>query len=274
MRPLQPYPFPWKLLQFLDVFPETVALQPPALEPLELSGAASFDLIILGYTVWYLAPAPPITAFLKSDSGRRLLAGRPVVTVTACRNMWLMAQKTVKTLLLEAGARHCDHIAFADQGGALATFITTPRWMLTGRKDARWGLPPAGVAEQDIVSAARFGAALCDALRQDEETRDKPMLRGLRACAVDERLIASEHIGRRSFALWSRVIRLGGPPGAALRKPLLLVYVTVLVTLIVTVVPLTMLVRALIRPFIGRRLARLKREFEAPSGSEGYRIHS
>ena len=48
-----------------------------------------FDLVILAYQVWYLAPSGPITAFLKSEAGRRLLHGRPVVTVIACRNMWL-----------------------------------------------------------------------------------------------------------------------------------------------------------------------------------------
>jgi len=272
LRPVTPYPFPWKPLEFLDVFPETVALEPPPCVAPGLDGSERFDLVVLGYTVWYLSPAPPVTGFLQSKVGRQLLAGRPVVTVTACRNMWLTAHETVTGMLRDIGARHCDHVVLTDQGHALATFVTTPRWMLTGRKDSVWGLPAAGVAEEDVRGAARFGEALREALRRGDERRGAPMLRGLRACVVDERLIASERIGKRSFNLWRRVIRLGGPPGAARRKPLLLLYVAVLVTLIVTVVPLGFLTRFLLRPFNAPRLVRLKRELEAPSGSETYRL--
>src|SRR6266581_2026775 len=105
LRPHQPYPFPWPAWRFLDVMPETVLLEPPELEPLSVRAEEPFDLIILAYQVWYLAPSGPITAFLKSEAGKRLLRGRPVVTVIACRNMWLVAQETVKQLIQGAGGR-------------------------------------------------------------------------------------------------------------------------------------------------------------------------
>src|SRR5204863_9194288 len=139
-----PYPFPWPLLRFFDAMPEAVLLDPPPLEPLAVRPDEHFDLVVLAYQVWFLSPSGPVTAFLKSESGKRLLRGRPVVTVIACRNMWLIAQETVKRLIHEAGGRLVDNVVFTDQGGTLATFITTPRWLLTGRRNAFWGLPAAG----------------------------------------------------------------------------------------------------------------------------------
>ncbi len=101
LKPASAYPFPWPVTTFFNVFPETVQLSPPAIEPLQVDTQTPYDLVILAYQVWYLSPSPLITAFLKSEEGKRLVSGRPVVTVIACRNMWLMAQEAVKRLLTE-----------------------------------------------------------------------------------------------------------------------------------------------------------------------------
>ena len=93
LRPRTSYPFPWPLLRFFDAMPEAVLLDPPALEPIAAKG--DFDLVVIAYQVWFLSPSGPITAFLKSDDGKRLLRGKPVVTVIGCRNMWLNAQEKV-----------------------------------------------------------------------------------------------------------------------------------------------------------------------------------
>lgn len=272
LRPIPAYPFPWPFWSFLDTFPETVAGDPPPLAPLSVGAGTAFDLVIIGFPVWFLSPPPPVTAFLRSEAGRRLVRGRPVVTVTACRNMWLMAQETMKQLLKDSGACHCDHVALVHRGSALATFITTPRWLLTGRKNAFWGFAPAGVGEDEIRACGRFGLALREALASDAEQRHEPMLRGLRACAVDPRLITSEQVGLRSFRLWSRILRRAGRPGAPLRRVLLAFYLVFLLSLIITVVPLSMLVRAVLRPLLQRRLNSVQASFEQPSGSDSARM--
>ena len=266
LRPRRPYPFPWSFRGFLDAMPETVLLEPPALEPPAVRDDERFDLVVLAYQVWYLAPAGPMTAFLKSETGRRLLRGRPVVTVIACRNMWLLAQETVKRLIQDAGGRLRDNVAFVDQGGTLATFITTPRWLLTGRRDAFWGLPAAGVAEEDIRNADRFGRALLGALRVDRERGDAPMLGGLGAARVDPRLIFSERAAQRAFSLWARLIRLGGAPGSIGRVPLLALFCVYLVAMILTIVPTSLLVQRITRPLLAKRLRSLQAYYELPSG--------
>lgn len=264
LRPRAPYPFPWPLLRFFDAMPEAVLLDPPALDPIRANG--HFDLIVLAYQVWFLSPSGPITAFLKSDEGKRLLRGRPVVTVIGCRNMWLTAQETVKRLVHEAGGELRDNVVFTDNASTMATLITTPRWLLTGRRDAFLGLPPAGIAEADIAGADRFGHALVQALRAGLERGGKPMLAGLGAARVDPRLIFSERAGSRAFGAWSRIIRFGGKPGSALRAPLVALFCVYLVAMILAVVPASLLLQRLLRPLFARRLRSQKSYFELPSG--------
>lgn len=268
LRPRQPYPFPWPFLHFFDQFPEAVYLDPPALYALDVDPAAPYDLIVLAYTVWFLSPAPPVTAFLKSAEGRSLLRDRPVVTVIACRNMWLLAQEIVKELLADTGARLSDNITLTDIGSSLTSFVTTPRWMLTGRREAFWSVfPRAGLSEAQIADAARFGRALAPALLEGRIDGSAPVLAGLGASQADIRLLPSERIGRRSFQIWGRLIRALGQQGSFARKPVLVFYAAFLVTMIVTIVPLTMVLRAMLRPLTARRAAAQKTYFEQPSGS-------
>lgn len=270
--PETPYPFPWPLVDFVDAFPECVQLDAPPLKPLSLTVNQQFDLIILTYQVWYLAPALPMTAFLKSPEGKRLIKGKPVITLVACRNMWLSAQETMKQLIAEAGGQLRDHLAFTDQGHALATFITTPRWVLTGKRNRFFGLPPAGVAPEEIRGASRFGRALADALDNDAEKSAAPMLTGLRAATVNPRLALSERAAHRAFKVWSRLIRFFGKRGQWRRRPILLVFAMYLITLVLTVVPLSLLIQWLLSPLLKPRLERLKAELELPSGSQDFNL--
>ncbi len=264
-------PFPWPFWRFLDTFPETVAGLPPPLRPLTLDPAADFDLVILGYPVWFLSPPPALTAFFRHPAAGRLLRGRPVVTVTACRNMWVMAQERVKEHLLALGALHRDHVALVDQGSACASFVTTPRWMLTGRRDAFGPFPPAGVSERDIRACRRFGLALRRALRAGEESLSGPMLHGLGACRVDAGLLSSERVGLRSFRAWGALLRAAGPPGAPLRRAALALYLVFLLALILTVVPLSLLAKTALRPFFKNSIHSLQEHFALPSGSDASR---
>lgn len=272
LAPETPFPWPWPIVDFVDAFPECVQLDAPPLKPLSISADRQFDLVILTYQVWYLAPALPMTAFLKSLEGKRLINGKPVITLVACRNMWLSAQETMKQLIAEAGGQLRDHLAFTDQGHALATFITTPRWVLTGKRNRFFGLPPAGVAPEEIRGASRFGRALAEALNNDAEISATPMLTGLRAATVNPRLALSERAAHRAFKVWSKLIRLFGRRGQWRRRPILLIFALYLITLVLTVVPLSLLIQWLLSPLLKPRLERLKAELELPSGSQDFNL--
>lgn len=266
LEPEKSFSFPWPFWTFFDTFPETVALQPAPLKPFTLE-SMKFDLVILAYQVWFLSPAMPMTAFLQSTQGRLVLKDTPVITVIACRNMWLMAQERVKEMLANAQAKLIDNVVFTDKGSALATFITTPRWMLTGKRDAFLGFPRAGIDDETIAHASRFGRAISQGFKFHANEIDQPLLSGLQAVEVDTRLIASEKVGLRSFRVWSKLLRLAGRPGDFPRRCLLFIYILFLVALILTVVPLSMLLRKLLHPLQKNSLLRQKSYYEAPSGS-------
>lgn len=265
VEPGETFSFPWSFWRFFDAFPETVYLDGPANRPLGLK-SMEYDLIILGYQPWFLSPSLPISAFLQSDEAHILLKNKPVITVIGCRNMWIEAQKTVKTLLEQCGARLIDNVVFSDQSGPLESFITTPRWMLSGKKDPFFGLSRAGINEEDIRESRRFGERLVEKLSQDALVGFEPLLQNLGAVRVDPRFIASEKIGKRSFRIWGKLVRFFGERGSLARRPILAVYVAFLITLIMTIVPLNMAIQSIIRRLFKAKMDIIIRTLEAPSG--------
>lgn len=266
LQPVAPYPFPWPFLQFFNTFPETVYEEPAPIRPLAIHPDEHFDLVILAYQVWFLSPAQPMMAFLQSDAAARLLKGRPVMTLIACRNMWLMGQEVMKQHLQRLGAVLVDNAVLVDRAHPAATFISTPMWMLTGDRGPFLGgrVPAAGIPADVIANARRFG----EAIRQQLPAWDgqQPMLAGLGAVSVNERLIASETIARRSFVIWGKLLRRIGGPESILRRFVLCFYILFLVTMILTVVPISAVIKRLLAPFMRERIARQRASFAAPSG--------
>jgi len=270
-RPQRDYPFPWSLLSFLDAFPESVYLDPPAMQPGGLDADTPYDLVILGYQVWFLSPSLPVTGFLKSPQAR-VLRGRRVITVVGCRGMWARAYHAMLGLLRDAGARLVDNVVLTDQGPLWSTFITTPWWMLTGNKGPLLGLfPEAGISAQEIRRAARFGRALREALPRLAASESGPFLAGLEAVHVNRLILTSERIVHRSFRLWGALVRAAGRPGSAARKPVLLLYGCFLVGAILTVVPFTVSFAAIAARF-SRRIRDEAAVLERPSGSGSDRL--
>ncbi len=271
LKPKKPYPYPWPILDFLDAFPESVHMVPPEMEPVSFDADSRFDLVILAHQSWFLSPSLPVTGFLKSDAAR-VLKGTPVITLIACRNMWISAQEQVKAQLQSLGAVLIDNVALVDQGPPLLTFLTTPYWLLTGNKGPYGIFPPAGVGERDIAAAARFGRALRDSLPALKTSPGQPLLRGMGAVKVNPRYIMSEKMARRSFLIWGKFLRAVGGPGHPLRKVLLTVYAVFLVTMVLTLVPAGIIVYEILRPFIGKQLNARVAEIEKPSGSSTERM--
>ena len=266
LQPAQPYPFPWPFLDFFRFFPETVLMRPQPLLPLAVDASKRYDLVILAYQVWFLSPSQPMTAFLASPEAAQLLNGTPVVTLIGCRNMWLMAQEKVKNRLTELGARLVDNIALTDACGTAASFLATPLWLFTGRQKPYSWVPRAGIDEAQIAAASRFGVAMAQRLTADNRPVEQPMLAGLGAVRIDEKLIASEKVGNRSFQLWSRLLAALGPQQSRRRAAGLVVYIVFLLCLIVTVVPLSAVLKKLLAPLFKERTQREKAYFAGPSG--------
>jgi len=135
-------------------------LEPPPLQPLRC--ARRSDSISSCWRNQVLVPRAlrPHDAFLKSETGRKLVRGaadgdRDRVPATC----GLAAQETVKRLIQEA-AGDCATSGVRRPRRKRREFHHDARWLLTGRRDPFWGLPGAGVAGRKIANAGRFGRAL------------------------------------------------------------------------------------------------------------------
>ena len=272
ITPEQDYPFPWPLLRFINAFPESVYDKGCALQtPGGIDPATDYDLVILGYQVWYLSPSIPTTAFLQSDYAHRLLNNKKVVTVVACRNMWLKAQEKVKHHLARIGAGLIGNIALVDEAGSALSFFATPLWVLTGKKGPfPLGIPKAGVSDGEISAASRFGQRILEGLN-GQRPMDDTLLRGTGAVTVNVNMIASENIALRSFRIWGKLFLALGRPDALSRQLLAIIYSVFLVTMILTVVPLNVLVKKLLTPITRERNAQLREYYAMPSGEELHR---
>lgn len=265
IEPVEKYPYPWPFYPFFDAFPEAIYMNGCEVEPLaDLSD--DYDLIILGYTIWFLSPSIPVTGFMQSEQAKKLFKDKPVVTLIACRDMWVMAQEKMKTLITNVGATLIDNVVLTDQGGSIYAFITTPRWLLTGKKDPFWGFPAAGVSDEDLANSSRFGERLQRALQNDEEKRKEPLLKNMGAVTVNGKLVGTEKIATRSFMIWGKLIQKAGEPGAFSRKIVITIYALFLAILVLTVVPLNILIRKLIYPWRKEAIEKSVKFYEEPSG--------
>jgi len=265
IKPVNKYPYPWPFYPFFDAFPEAIFMNGCDVEPLE-NLADDYDLIILGYTIWFLSPSIPVTGFMKSEQAKSLFKGKPVVTLIACRDMWVMAQEKMKKLINDVGATLMDNVVLTDQGGSIYAFITTPRWLLTGKKDPFWGFPAAGVSDRDLSESSRFGTRLLEGLKNDEEKERQPMLKSMGAVTVNGKLVGTEKIATRSFMIWGRLIQAAGVPGSFARKIVITIYALFLAILVLTIVPLNILIRRLIYPFRKDAIEKSVKYYEEPSG--------
>jgi hypothetical protein len=260
--PVRPYPFPWSFRAFWDVFPESVLQIPPEMKPLELP-APRYDLVILCYQVWYLSPSLPVTGFMRSPAAK-VLDGTPVIALCACRNMWQTAWLELRKHISAAGGRLIDHIALIDAGPDWATFVTTPRWLWTGRRTAFGIFPAAGVAEEKIAGLRSAGERLLQAMKRKDLATSVLKDAGLSTVKVRRVFVVPEFLTRNIFKAWARFIRGAGTIYSGFRYPLEILFFVLLcswILLLPLAVPIAAAVRLLGRSWFRNRVAVLSEPY-------------
>lgn len=254
IKPKIKYPYPWKIGNFFDVFPECINEEPPEIYPPSFALSHKFDLVIIAYQVWFLAPALPIQGFLKSKYAK-VLRDTKIITLIVCRNMWYSASERMKRMIAEVGGIHIDNVVVTHQGAPLATFITTPRLMLTGKKDRFLGkLPPAGVKDEDIQALSKFGRKIANNLTALSDSSHRPLLKGIGAVEVNKCYIFAEIIGRIIYKPWAKVARIFGKPGSWQRKPIIYLFGFHLLFLIPIVLVVSWGLRFLLSPILNQKI--------------------
>lgn len=221
IEPVEDYPFPWNKTTFFDAFPESFLQIPCELKPVsEHILNEKYDLVILGYQIWYLSPSIPVNSFLKSNDGKNLLGGKPVITVIGCRNMWVMAQEKTKKLLKDANANLVGNIALVDRHINHISLITIVHWMMKGKKDSYLGIfPKPGVSDHDISNSSRFGTHILNHLKNENFSSLQKDLVKSGAVKIKPLLVFIDKRGNFIFSKWSKKIRQKGLPEDPARKP-------------------------------------------------------
>jgi len=240
IEPISEYTFPWKLTTFFNIFPETVAMKGCKVKKLKLKHK-DYDLIILGYTIWYLTPSIPTIGFLNTDQAKEIFANKPVITVIACRNMWMIAHEKLKLILKNLQSTLITNIALIDQGKSLYTFVTMPRWMLTGKKNKFWFFPQAGISNTDLEQLDHIGKVVVKVLISNKIQTSK-LLENLNQIEINQALLNTERRANKIFQTYSRFILKFGRM-AFTRALLLSILIFLLPIAIILFVPITYLIK-------------------------------
>lgn len=239
IKPVTPFPFPWKTHTFFDAMPECVELIKSPIEPLSSDVLTKkYDLVILGYQPWFLHPSQPTTSFLKSGFAN-LLTNKPVITVVGCRNMWLNGQECVKQMIAEKKGRLVGNIVLEDTHKNLVSLLTVIRWAFKGQKEASGMLPAAGVQQEDVLNAKRFGKPILQHLQDNKLNDLQDHLNTIGAINLKPGLIVLEKRGVKNFRKWAKYIREKGGPGDPNRKGRVTLFSRLLITAIFILSPIS-----------------------------------
>lgn len=245
LLPENDFPFPWTAFRFFNAFPSTFLQTPIPLKPFSNKLSEKWDLVVLAYQPWFLTPAPAMATFLQTETAKQLLSGTPVITLIACRNMWLGAQEKVKRHLKTAGAELVGNIALVDHAPNVVSLFTILRWLLWGKKEASGLLPAAGVSEHDLQQAVLFGNSCKQHWESNRFSTMQTSLNQAGAVEIKPELVLMEKRGQRAFGIWSKFIG-GAPDGSFSRAVRVYVFMFLLPTAVLILSPLLMLISFLL----------------------------
>ena len=253
----EPFPFPWTDEAFFGAFPESYLQIPQPLKPFQLAHT-DYDLVILGYQVWYLSPSIPFNSFLQSEAGKQLLQGKPVITISGTRNMWVMAHQKVKKLLTDCGARLVGNIALTDRHHNHISVITIVQWLFSGDKNKRYlgVFPKAGVADKDIQGASVYGTLIAPHLQTGDYTGLQQEIVAHGGVHYKRFLLSAEKKGNRLFGIWAKMIY-----GSKKRKFLLKCFRIYLYIAIWVLMPIVWLLYWFTYPLFFWKVERDKKKF-------------
>ncbi len=246
IKPKTAFPYPWSYMQFFDVFPETVHGVPCQLEPFSFDGNTNYDLVVIAYQPWFLSICIPINSFLQTIEAKKVMKGKPVITILACRNMWLNAQEKMKMQLIKLETNLVGNITFTDKAANLISLITVFAFVLGGVKDKFLGVfPKYGVSDKDLKKAPQFGEIILKHLQTGNYNDQQKQLVDAGAVNIKSNLMLLEGRGKVLFPLYANYISKKGTAGSAERKTRVRIFGIVLPTAILILSPIITIISRL-----------------------------
>jgi len=263
IKPVKAFPFPWSYMQFFDAFPETVNGVPCELQPFSFDPGTHYDLVIVAYQPWFLSVCIPVNSFLQTPEAKKVLDNKPVVTIIACRNMWLTGQEKMKVQLKKLRANLVGNITFVDKAANLVSLVTVFAFALGGIKDKFLGVfPKYGVSDKDLAEAApKYGATLLEHLQTGDYTNLQNELIEQGAVTIKANLMLLEGRGRVLFPLYANYISKKGTAGSDERRTRVRIFGIVLPTAILILSPIITIISRLAPVLFPNKIKKAKDYF-------------
>jgi len=260
LKPKVPFPFPWTYMQFFDAFPETVKSIPCEMQPYTFDPRENFDLVIIAYQPWFLSVSRPVDSFLQSAEAATLLKNKNVITILACRNMWLNAQEKMKAHLSRLQANLVGNITFVDRSSNLVSLVTVLAFALGGVQDRFLGIfPKYGVKDDELQNAAwKFGEVIRERLKSGSFSGLQDQLISLGAINIQPNLMIMEGRGKVLFPLYANFILKKGKANSRERQMRVRIFGIVLPTAILIFSPLITIISRLLPVVFPARTRREK----------------
>ncbi len=239
IQPKEAFPYPWTYMQFFDAFPETVNGIPTELAPFTINQDENYDLVVIAYQPWFLSICIPINSFLQTAEAKKLLKDKNVVTILACRNMWLNGQEKMKVHLKNLEAKLVGNITFVDPAANLVSLVTVFAFALGGVKDKFMGIfPKYGVSDTDLQeSAPKYGEILLKHLQKGNYEQQQKELVELGAVKIKSNLLIMEGRGKAIFPLYANYLSKRGTAKTEERRTRVRIFGIVLPTAILLLSP-------------------------------------
>jgi hypothetical protein len=252
------FPFPWTSSAFFDAMPESVDGIAAALQKFSFKESA-YDLILFGYQPWFLSPSIPMSSLVQHPDFIAVAKNTPVITVSGCRNMWINAQEKLKLHLKNAGALLKGNIALVDKHNNYVSLVTILYWMLSGKKNRKWGLfPKPGVSNEDIAASSAFGETIKKHLIKNDWDNLQLALVAQKAVDIKYSLMFIERKAGKIFKIWSKIIH-----AKKNRAAWLVVFKYYLLIALCVAAPLILTVDAVFfKPFLGKRIKKQKAYYQ------------
>ncbi len=260
VKPTNPFPFPWTSESFYQAMPETVLEQPMAISPLQFKHE-KYDLVIIGYQPWFLSPSLPLTSLFAQEEFRKRVFGTQIITVIGARNMWLNAQESVKRFIQQSGGKLVANIPLVDKHPNLLSAVSIVHWMMTGKKERKWGVfPLPGVSDADIKSASKCGELVLNSIHNGKLNNVQEQLVADGWINIPTTILFIEQRAKKLFRLWATLIKRKESSGN--RALWLKVFRVYLVVALYMVAPILLTVYSIFfRPFTQRSINRKKAYF-------------
>lgn len=259
VKPKKAFPYPWSYIEFFDVFPETVHGIPCELEPFTFNPATDYDLVVIAYQPWFLSICVPINSFLQTAEAKQVLNNKPVVTVIACRNMWLSGQEKMKKVLLDLNAKLVGNVTFVDKSANLVSLVTVLAFVLGGVQNKFLGIfPKYGVKQDDLDKAPSFGKIIINNLKSNNYDNLQEALVKEGAVSIRGNLMIMEGRGKMLFPLYANYISKKGSSGNKNRRTRVRIFGIVLPTVILIFSPIITIISRL-APVIASK--KMKKEY-------------